>query len=61
MKTADKMKIKVNLIDMKDIKAVQNTPCAFGTFCIVKDGEVISHHPISNTRFENILKSMKSK
>ncbi len=59
MKTADKMSIKVNLIDMNNVEAVQNTPCAFGTFCIVKDGEVISHHPISNTRFENILKSMK--
>jgi len=22
----------------------------------VHDGEVISHHPISNTRFENIMK-----
>ncbi len=59
MKTANKMNLKVNLIDMKDINAVQNAPCAFGTFCIVKDGEVISHHPISNTRFENILKSIK--
>lgn len=59
LKTAEKMKIKANLIDMKDVEAVQNAPCAFGTFCIVKDGEVISHHPISNTRFENIMKSMK--
>ncbi|NLE02763.1 MAG: hypothetical protein GX640_23095 [Fibrobacter sp.] len=59
MKTADKMKIKVTLIDMNDVKTVQNAPCAFESFCIVKDGEVISHHPISNTRFENIMKSMK--
>jgi hypothetical protein len=59
MKTASNMKIKVNLIDMNDVEEVQNAPCAFGTFCIVKDGEVISHHPISNTRFENIMKSVK--
>lgn len=58
MKTAGKMKIKAKLIDMKDVETVQKTPCAFGSFCIVKDGEVISHHPISNTRFENIMKSM---
>lgn len=57
MKTAEKMKIKTTLIDMKDHATVQNTPCAFGTFCIVKDGKVISHHPISNTRFENIMNS----
>lgn len=59
MKTADKLNIKAKLIDMKDFKAVQNAPCAFGTFCIVNDGKVISHHPISNTRFENIMKSTK--
>jgi len=59
IKTAEKMKLKTNLIDMMDFETVQNTPCAFGTFCIVKDGEVISHHPISNTRFGNIMKSMK--
>jgi hypothetical protein len=53
------MKIKANLIDMKDVKDVQNVFCAFGTFCIVKDGEIISHHPISNTGFENIINSMK--
>lgn len=59
MKTAEKMKIKANLVDIKDVKDVQNVPCAFGTFCIVKDGEVISHHPISNTRFENIIKAKR--
>jgi len=59
MKTAEKLKVKAKLIDMKDITDVQNTPCAFGTFCIVNEGKVISHHPISNTRFENIMKSSK--
>lgn len=59
IKTAEKLKIKATLIEMKEIKDVQNAPCAFGTFCIVMDGEVISHHPISNTRFENIMKSKK--
>lgn len=48
--------LKATLIDLPDSDAVQNAPCAFGTFCIVHDGEVISHHPISNTRFENIMK-----
>jgi hypothetical protein len=59
MKTAEKMKIKAKLIEMKDAWSVQNAPCAFGAFCIVKDGKVISHHPISNTRFENIMKAME--
>lgn len=57
METAkNKLSLKANIVDLKDSNAVQNTPCAFGTFCIIYNGEIISHHPISNTRFENIMK-----
>jgi len=51
-----KLNIKADLIELEDADSVQNVPCAFGTFCIIYNGEVISHHPISNTRFENIIK-----
>ena len=51
-----KFGLKPNLVDLEDSVDVQNSPCAFGTFCIVYNGEIISHHPISNTRFENIMK-----
>lgn len=57
IKTAnDKYKLKTNLIDIKSAKEAQEVPCAFGTFCIIYNGEVISYSPISNTRFENIMK-----
>lgn len=46
------------LIELEDPKAVQDSPCAFGSFCIIYNGTVISHHPISNTRFENIMKKL---
>lgn len=59
LETAKKLKLPANLIEMKDVESVQQTPSAFGTFCIVKDGKVISHHPISNARFENIMRSGK--
>jgi hypothetical protein len=52
----NKFNLKPTLVDLQDSKAVQDIPCAFGTFCIIYNGEVISHHPISNTRFENIMK-----
>jgi hypothetical protein len=55
LKTAEKLKIKANLIEIKDSGSAQQIPCAFGTFCIIYKNEVISHHPISNTRFENIM------
>ena len=57
IESAKKLKLKVNLIDLKDASAVQNNPCAFGSFCLIYNGEIISHHPISNTRFENIMKA----
>lgn len=53
----NKMKIKTNLIDLKDANEAQQTACAFGTFCIVYNGEILSYHPISNTRFENLMKN----
>jgi hypothetical protein len=53
-----KFKIKTNLIDLKDSESAQKTPCAFGTFCLIYNGDIISYHPISNTRFENIMTKM---
>ncbi len=47
--------IKPSIIDLKNCEEAQNSPCAFGTFCIVYDGKVIAYHPISNTRFSNIM------
>lgn len=56
IKTAQRLNIKTKLIDLDNAKAAQQSPCAFGTFCIIYNGEIISHHPISNARFENIMK-----
>jgi hypothetical protein len=58
LETAKKMGIKSNLVDLETSQVAQNSPCAFGTFCIIYNGKIISYHPISNTRFENIIKKM---
>lgn len=55
LKTAKAMKIKSTLIDLKDSISAQKAPGPFGTFCIISNGEIISHHPISDTRFRNII------
>ena len=47
--------IKINVISLKNCEEAQNSPCAFGTFCIIYRGNVISYHPISKTRFANIM------
>jgi len=55
IESAEKMKLKTRLVEIQDANAAQSNPCAFGTFSIIYDGKIISHHPISNTRFENIM------
>lgn len=54
--TAKQLNLKTNLLDLKDATEVQKVPCPFGTFCLIYNGKIISHHPISNTRFLNIMK-----
>ncbi len=48
--------LKTNLIEIKTHNDAQSSPCPFGTFCIIYNGEIISYNPISNTRFINIMK-----
>ena len=45
------------IVDLENYKEAQDNPCPFGTFSIIYNGEIISYHPISNTRFKNIMKS----
>ncbi len=47
--------IKPDIIDLKNCEEAGGCPCAFGTFCIIYDGKAIAHHPISKTRFTNIM------
>jgi len=51
----EQFNLQVKLIDLNEIESVQDSPCPFGTFCIIYNGEIISHHPISNGRFKNIM------
>jgi hypothetical protein len=55
LETAKRLKVRACLIEINDSETAQKTPGAFGTFCIIHNNEVISHHPISNTRFQNIM------
>lgn len=48
--------LEANLVEMADFEAAQNCPSPFGSFCLIYQGEVLSHHPISSTRFANIMR-----
>jgi len=47
--------IKPNIIELKTCKQAQIAPSAFAIFGIVYDGKLLAEHPISNTRFKNIM------
>jgi hypothetical protein len=50
--------LQPKVFDLKSHEEAQQSPSPFGNFCIVYNGEVIAHHPISRTRFVNIMKKM---
>jgi hypothetical protein len=52
--------IKADIINLESYQEAQNSPCAFGTFCIIYNGNIIADSPISNGRFVNIMKKMKA-
>jgi len=46
----------VRVVDLTSCRESQNSPCAFGSFCLIIDGEIVADHPISKGRFANIMK-----
>ncbi|MBI9052842.1 MAG: YoaP domain-containing protein [Bacteroidales bacterium] len=53
-------KIKPTIIELKNYTDAQNSPSAFGTFCILYNGLLVAENPISNTRFKNIMNKQLS-
>jgi len=47
--------IKAKIIELKNCREAQNAPSAYGIFNIVYNGKLVADHPISNTRFTNIM------
>ncbi len=56
--SAEQMHIPTRLIEIEDAQTAQQVPAPFGSFCIVYEGRVIADHPISHTRFMNIMQKM---
>ncbi|MGB3093126.1 MAG: YoaP domain-containing protein, partial [Candidatus Zixiibacteriota bacterium] len=47
--------IKPRVIELRSSKEAQRAPSPFGVFNIILDGKLVADHPISNTRFVNIM------
>ncbi|MCK5740785.1 MAG: YoaP domain-containing protein [Chlorobi bacterium] len=51
----EKYDIEAKVIEIENAEQAQNVPSAFGMFCMMWNGRVISDHPISKRRFTNIM------
>ncbi len=47
--------IKPRIIELRHCKQAQNAPSPFAIFSMIHDGKLVADHPISNTRFVNIM------
>jgi GNAT superfamily N-acetyltransferase len=57
--TAEKVYgIKPRIVELKSHEDAQASPCPFGTFCIIYNGKIVAHAPVSNTRFKNIMNKL---
>jgi hypothetical protein len=50
--------MEVQFVEFKKSEQARESPCPFGTFCLIYNGKIIADHPISRTRFKNIMKKM---
>lgn len=48
--------IKPRVVHITENNIARWIPCGFGVFCILNEGKVIADHPISATRFKNIMR-----
>ena len=48
--------VKANIIDIESHEDAQKNPSPFGTFALILNGKIVSHHPISKNRLGNILR-----
>jgi hypothetical protein len=52
---AQRYGIKARFIEMKNHEQAQNAPSPYAIFSLIYDGNLLAFHPISNTRFKNIM------
>lgn len=52
----NEFKVTPNIIHLQTAEQARQAPFPFGTFGIVLNGKVVADHPVSQTRFRNIMK-----
>ena len=47
------------MVELRTGSEARNAPSAYGIFNVIYEGEVVADHPISATRFLNIMRADK--
>jgi L-amino acid N-acyltransferase YncA len=50
--------IRPKVVELKNSTQARTAPSAYGIFNIIYDGQVVAEHPISGTRFRNIMRQV---
>ena len=54
-------KLKLKITELRTAKQAQSAPSIYGVFNLIRDGELLANHYISQTRFNNIVKKYSKK
>lgn len=57
--TADELGLDLHVVDLADSRDARNAPAAFGTFAILYDGKLLSHHPLTKRDLMKRIESMR--
>jgi N-acetylglutamate synthase-like GNAT family acetyltransferase len=52
------LRIRPKVVELKNTSQARNVPSAYGVFNVIHDGKVVAEHPISGTRFRNIMRKI---
>jgi len=56
----DEFGIEPKIVELATFQSAQDAPNPYGTFSIIWNGELVADHPISKTRFRNIMNKLSS-
>ncbi|UCG33862.1 MAG: GNAT family N-acetyltransferase [Phycisphaerales bacterium] len=58
LQTCKRLGVRARVVDIENHRQAQDVPWAYGVFGIVHDSRLVADHPVSKTRFRNIMRSL---
>ena len=50
--------VEIRVVELRSPRDAQNSPTPYATFALICDGKLLADHPISRTRFRNIMRKL---